>query len=123
MNKTLLLLIITAVVILTWLASSMWNVKKAQKRVGVLYSPNKSKSVELIKKYNSTQIMLNFHETLLVSGSNVASGNFDINDIGLSWYDENTLMIKYPKETKFNSKENQIYFLGDFVDVQYKEIE
>lgn len=122
MKKVSVILAIIVVVILTWLGSSMINVQKAKNKEGIFLSPNKSKSVEFINAIGTSQLLMNFHENLIVGGSNIVSGNFNEAEIGIKWQNENTLLIEYPQGTALNHKEEELYFFGDTVKINYKKI-
>lgn len=122
MKEVSVILVIVVVLILTWLGSSMINVQKAKKKEGIFLSPNKNKSVEFINAIGTSQLLMNFHENLIVGGSNIASGNFNETEVGIKWQNENTLIIEYPQGTELNHIEEELYFYGDTVKINYKTI-
>ena len=101
----------------------MRNVHEAKNRQGILLSPNKSKSVEIINILGRSQAMMNFHKNLIVGGSNIVSGNFEKDEVIMEWKDENTLVFKSSKDIKLTNKEEEIYFFGEIVKVNYEAFE
>ncbi|MBK6498033.1 MAG: hypothetical protein IPG48_08180 [Saprospiraceae bacterium] len=121
MKKVNFIIILLAVIIITWIGSSIRNVQNAKSRVGIILSPDKTKSVEFINAINTSQILMNYHKAFTVGGSNVVSGDFKEEDINLKWRDQNTLIIEYPKGIELNNKEDELYFFGEIVQINYKE--
>ena len=66
---------------------------------------------------------MNFHQTYLVGGGNITSGNFEKSDIKVSWKDDNSLVIEYPKHINFFQQETQIQFFDEIVDIIFKAVE
>ncbi len=122
MKKRNAILMIVGVVILTWFISSYLQVQQARNRDGIILSPKKTKSVEFVNSIGTFQVMMNFHRKFVVAGSNVASGNFNENDIHLDWIDENTVLFKYPKGITLRNNEDEIYFFGETVNIVYEEL-
>lgn len=122
MKKSNLILLLFIVVVSTWIGTSILNVQNAKNRKGIILSPNMSKSVEFINANGTSQLLMNFHKNLTVSGSNIASGNFDANEIKVIWSDEYNLSIEYPNGVKLRNKEEEIYYFGEIIKINYKEI-
>ncbi len=122
MKKTSFIITLILVVVVTWLGFSMMNVQKAINRPGILLSPNKSKSVEIFGDQGRSQAFMNFHKGIMVGGSNITAGNFEKNQIVMEWQDENTLILKAPKDTKFFNREDEVYFFGDLVTIKYEKL-
>ena len=120
MKSKHLIFVVCLTVLLVWGLSSTLNVQRIKSREGILLSPQESKSVEYINVLGSSQLLMNFHKNFLVGGSNIVSGDFEQNEIEYYWTDENKLTIEYPQDTRFNTKEEEIYFFGDTVKIQYQ---
>ena len=101
----------------------MINVHNAKNRDGIWLSPDKRKSAEFIRVINTSQIILNFHDKFVVTGSSVASGNFSEGDIRFHWTDDSTLSIAYSKSVEFVQKDSSVYFFGESIAVHYQEID
>jgi hypothetical protein len=117
------LFILVAIMLGTWLITSILNVHQAKNREGILLSPNQSKSAEVTNSLGSTNVMVNFHENLIVGGSHVASGNFLIDDIKLDWLNDDTLRIRAKKILDFRKKEDQVQLFENVVYIKYEGLE
>lgn len=108
-------------IILFWAFTSYKSVQKAKNREGIILSPDKSKSVEIINSLGTTQVLMNFHKRFIGGGSNVFSGDIDINEIFLKWTDDNHLIVTVPSNSVIRNRENTIKFFGEIVHVEYHE--
>ncbi len=117
------LLILVAIMLGTWLITSILNVHQAKNREGILLSPNQSKSAEVTNNLVSTTVMVNFHENLIVGGSQVASGKFLIDDIKLDWVNDDTLRIRAKKILDFRKKDDQVQLFENVVYIKYEGFE
>ena len=119
MRKRTHFLLVLIVVSAASIFSSYTHVKQAQNREGIILSPDKSKSVEIIEIGDSSQAIVNFHKRFAVGGSNLASISFDPDRIEFKWLDENNLRVTVRKGARLSAKEDEIYFLGETVKVEY----
>lgn len=117
------LLILVAILLGTWLITSILNVHQAKNREGILLSPHQSKSAEVINSLGSTNVMVNFHENLIVGGSKVAAGKFLIDDIKLDWLNNDTLKIRVKKLIDIREKEDKVQLFDNVVYIKYEEFE
>ena len=117
------LFILVAIMLGTWLITSILNVHQAKNREGILLSLYQSKSAEVTNSLGSTNVMVNFHENLIVGGSHVASGNFLIDDIKLDWLNDDTLRIRAKKILDFRKKEDQVQLFENVVYIKYEGLE
>lgn len=108
-------------IVLFWAFTSYTSVQKAKNREGIILSPDKSKSVEIINSLGTTQVLMNFHKRFIGGGSNVFLGDIDINEILLKWTDDNHLIVTVPTNSVIRNRENIIKFFGDIVHVEYHE--
>lgn len=114
--------IIIVVMIVTWCITSISNVQKAKNREGIILSPDKSKSLEFVNTMGTYQVLVNYHKHFMVTGSNVTSGDFQIDDLKLSWIGNDSILIEHVPGINFNSKETELYFFRNQVIVQYEEL-
>ena len=117
------ILILTCIMVVTWLITSFLNVHQAKNREGILLSPNQSKSAEVINNLGSSTIMVNFHKNLIVGGTQVATGNFLIDDIKLVWLNDDTLKIEAKKIFDIRNKEDKVQLFGNIVYIKYEAFE
>ena len=121
LNRKYVIPLIILSLILTWLLSSLSNVNKAKNREGIVLSPDKSKSVEFIEAIGTSQLMMNYHKSLFVGGSNIVSGNFNENEMRIKWLNEDSLLIEYPESVQLRNQESELYFFGEITKVIYKK--
>ena len=122
MKKITFVLLAIFTIFIAWLAGTLMAVHKAKNRAGILLSPDKSKSVEIIDWGSNSQAFMNFHKRFIVAGSNITSGDFKENEIVMEWRDNKTLIIKHPKGTAFRNKEEELYFIGELTKIEYQEL-
>jgi hypothetical protein len=99
------------------------RVNEAANRPGVIMSPEKTKSVDLISYDHGTQIFIQFHKGLMAGGSNAGVIHTDSSRINIEWLGEHTLHVDYPPGAEVTSKEDVVYFFRDSVTVHFREIQ
>lgn len=107
--------------VLFWAFTSYESVQKAKNRKGIILSPDKSKSVEIINSFGTTQVLMNFHKRFIGGGSNVFSGSIDKNEILLNWADDTHLIVTVPSNSVLRNRENTVKFFDEIVHVEYHE--
>ena len=123
LKKSKKILLLIATFIITWLSLSYLDLQEARNKKELILSPDENKSVEIFKSIGTNQIFLNFHRLLMSSGSNVASGEFDVEKIEIEWIDNNKVLVKYPRDSKFITKNNNIKFFSTNVEIRYSIID
>lgn len=119
MSKENFLFLLVLSVIGTWFLGSINNVSKAKSRFNVVYSPDRSKSVEMIQAIGTNQIMMNYHKNLIVSGSSILSGTFDTSRIEVIWESNQLVYIALPKESVINDSEDSARFFNETIFIKY----
>ncbi len=121
MKRKYVIPLVVLSVTLAWLLSSLSNVNKAKNRDGIILSPAKTKSVEFIEAIGTSQLMMNYHKSFIVGGSNIVSGDFNENEMRIKWMTEDSLLIEYPESVQLRNQEFELYFFGESTVILYQD--
>lgn len=108
------LFILTAYSMISYL-----SFKNAVNREGNITCPDQSKSARYVNVFNSSQVLIEFHNFFNPGGANVVSFKKDSLNVTCRWIDNNSLAVYYPKDVSLSMQEDSVMFFSDKVYIQY----